>query len=201
MGKRRGWDGSPPADDTEARKKIIAAALVCIERRGPAHTTLSDVAVDLGITRRTVYRYFATTEELFTAVAETALDSWIPRIEAITSGALDVTELLVELVAHIIEELPNEPLLTLLLASDHMTLFSRQMLQPTQIARGRTILRHTRIDWAALSYDDATIDELVEFLLRNIQSMIVAPPEPPRTGAQLRAYLRRWIAPALKPNT
>ena len=45
MGKRRGWDGSPPADDTEARKKIIDAALVCIERRGPAHTTLSDVAV------------------------------------------------------------------------------------------------------------------------------------------------------------
>ena len=143
MGKRRGWDGSPPADDSEARKKIIDAALVCIERRGPAHTTLSDVAIDLGITRRTVYRYFATTEELFTAVAETALDSWIPRIEAITSGALDVTELLVELVAHIIEELPTEPLLTLLLASDHMTLFSRQMLQPTQIARGRTI-RATR---------------------------------------------------------
>jgi AcrR family transcriptional regulator len=201
MGKRRGWDGSPPADDTEARKKIIDAALVCIERRGPAHTTLSDVAVDLGITRRTVYRYFATTEELFTAVAEVALDSWIPRIEAITSGALDVTDLLVELVAHIIEELPNEPLLTLLLASDHMTLFSRQMLQPPQIARARTILRHTRIDWAALGYDDAAIDELVEFLLRNIQSMIIAPPEPPRTGTQLRAYLRRWIAPAFKPST
>jgi hypothetical protein len=31
--------------------------------------------------------------------------------------------------------------------------------------------------------------------------MIIAPPEPPRTGTQLRAYLRRWIAPALKPNT
>jgi AcrR family transcriptional regulator len=30
---------------------------------------VSDVAEALGITRRTVYRYFAGTEELFTAVA------------------------------------------------------------------------------------------------------------------------------------
>ena len=31
------------------------------------------------------------------------------------------------------------------------------------------------------------IDELVEFLLRIIQSMVIAPPEPPRSGAELRA--------------
>lgn len=38
----------------------------------------------------------------------------------------------------------------------------RMVLTPNEIARSRTILHHTRIDGAALRYDDATIDELVE---------------------------------------
>jgi hypothetical protein len=53
------------------------------------------------------------------------------------------------------------------------------------------------IDWAALGYDDHTIDERVEFLLRIIQSMVVAPADPPRSSAELRAYLHRRIGPAL----
>ena len=79
--------------------------------------------------------------------------------------------------------------------------FGRALLEvanlPDVIARCRTMLRHTHIDWAAIGYNDRTLDELIEFLLRNIQSMIVAPTDPPRSGALLRAYLRRWIGPAL----
>jgi hypothetical protein len=84
-----------------------------------------------------------------------------------------------------------------LLANDRSNSFSRMMLAPNEIARCRTILQHTHIDWASLGYDDATIDELVEFLLRMIQSMVVAPSEPPRSSTELRAFLRRWIGPAL----
>ena len=97
----------------------------CVERRGAAQTTLSDVADALGITRRTVYRYFAGTEELFTAVAEVALEGFITQVEGITAD-LDVTEQLVEVVAYIIERLPHEPQLTLLLANDRSNTFSRR---------------------------------------------------------------------------
>ena len=58
---RKGWAGTPPADDAEARKRIIDAALRLVDRRGAAQTTVSDIADALGITRRTVYRYFAGT--------------------------------------------------------------------------------------------------------------------------------------------
>jgi AcrR family transcriptional regulator len=192
---RKGWAGSPPADD-EARKRIIDATLRNIERRGPAQTTVSDVADLLGVTRCTVYRYFATTEELFAAVADVALRGFVAQIQTITAD-MDVTEQLIEVVAHIIERLPDEPLLALLLANDRSNQFSRRMLLPDEIARCRTILEHTHIDWAALGYDEQTLDELVEFLLRIIQSMVIAPPEPRRSSAELRAYLRRWIGPAL----
>ena len=194
---RKGWGGAPPADDAEARKRIIDATQTMIDERGAGATALADVADALGITRRTIYRYFTGTEDLFTAVAEVSLEGFVTDVGAMTAN-LDVTGQLVEVVAHIIERLPHEPLLELLLANDRTNSFSRGMLTPDVIARCRTMLRHTHIDWATIGYDTDTLDELIEFLLRNIQSMIVAPTDPPRSGARLRAYLRRWIGPALK---
>jgi AcrR family transcriptional regulator len=193
---RKGWAGSPPTDDTEARKRIIDTALRLVDRRGAAQTTVSDIADELGITRRTVYRYFAGTEELFTAVAEVALGSFVAQVDQLVAD-MDVTSQLVEVVAHIIERLPHEPQLVLLLANDRSNTFSRAMLTADVIARCRAILHHARIDWNQLGFGDHTIDELVEFLLRIIQSMVIAPSDPPRTGAELRAYLHRWIGPAL----
>ncbi|KWX68463.1 TetR/AcrR family transcriptional regulator [Mycobacterium sp. NAZ190054] len=195
---RKGWAGSPPRDDDDARKRIIDAALRCIERRGPAQTSLADVADELSITRRTVYRYFATTEELFTAAAEIAMDGFVTRIEKLTADIDDVAGQLVEVVAFIVERLPDEPLLTLLLENDRTNQFSRRMLSPSVIERCRIILRHSRIHWDDLGYrSDADLDELIEFLLRIIQSMVIAPHEPPRNGAALRAFLHRWVGPAL----
>jgi AcrR family transcriptional regulator len=193
---RKGWAGMPPSDDDEARKRIIDTTLRIVDRSGAAQTTVSDVADALGITRRTVYRYFAGTEELFTAVADVALQGFVAQVEKI-SADMDVAEQLVEVVAYIIERLPREPQLALLLANDRSNSLSRNMLGTNTIARCRTILQQTHIKWADLGYDDHTIDELVEFLLRTIQSMVVAPPEPARSSAALRAYLHRWIGPAL----
>jgi AcrR family transcriptional regulator len=197
---RKGWAGSPPADDAEARKRIIDTALRLVDRRGAAQTTVSDIADGLGITRRTVYRYFTGTDELFTAVAEVALGSFVAQIDQLVAD-MDVASQLVEVVALIIERLPHEPQLALLLANDRSNMFSRAMLTPEVIARCRVILRHARIDWGQLGFDEHTIDELVEFLLRIIQSMVIAPPDPPRSSAELRVYLHRWIGPALAAGT
>ena len=167
-----------------------------MDRRGPAQATVTDVADALGISRRTVYNYFASTEQLFTAVAELALQGFVADVKSIIAE-LDVTAQLVEMVAYIIERLPREPQLALLLANDRSNTLSRNMLASSEIARSREFLRQAHIAWAALGYDDRTVDELVEFLLRIIQSMVVAPPETPRSGAELRAYLRRWVGPAI----
>jgi AcrR family transcriptional regulator len=193
---RKGWAGAPPADDDEARKRIIDATLRLVDQRGAVQTTVSDVADALGITRRTVYRYFAGTDELFTAVADIALQGFVEDVQKIIAD-MDVASQLVEVVAYIIERLPREPQLVLLLANDRSNSFSRTMLGPDAIARCNAMLQATHVRWADLGYDDATIDELIEFLLRIVQSMVIAPPEPLRSGVGLRAYLQRWIGPAL----
>ncbi|NTY59113.1 TetR/AcrR family transcriptional regulator [Mycolicibacterium sphagni] len=196
---RKGWGGSPPADDAEARTRIVDAALRLVDRRGAAQTTVSDIADELGITRRTVYRYFTGTDELFAAAAESALGGFVAQIDRVVAD-MDVTGQLVEVVAYIIERLPQEPQLALLLANDRSNMFSRAMLTPDVIARCRAVLHHAQIDWDQLGFDDPMIDELLELLLRTIQSMVIAPPDPPRSGAELRAYLHRWIGPALAPR-
>jgi AcrR family transcriptional regulator len=161
---------------------------------------VAEVATDLGITRKTVYRYFAGTEALFSAVSEVAVDRWIAQLEAATASLEDPRELLVETVAFIIETLPRDPLLSLLLATGHTAVFSEQMLTARSIAMARAILLSRQVDWPALGLDDERLDELVEHLIRVTQSMIVVPPHPPRTGDELRGYLRRWAVPALAPG-
>ena len=192
---RKGWGGAAPADDDEARKRIVDTTLRVLDRRGATQTTVAGIADALGISRRTVYNYFGSTEELFTAAAEVALQGFVADVKDIIRD-MDATAQLVEVVAYAIERLPREPQLALLLANDHANSVSRSILAPSEIARCRQILQLAQIDWTAIGYDDQTFDELAEFILRIIQSMVVAPSDPPRSGANLRAYLRRWIGPA-----
>ena len=62
------------------------------------------------------------------------------------------------------------------------------------------MVRRFDVDWAGLGYSDADLDELVEHLLRIIQSFVIDPGRPPRQGAELRGYLRRWVGAAIQPS-
>ena len=56
--------------------------------------------------------------------------------------------------------------------------------------------RHFDIDWEHYGFDESGLDELNEFGLRVLQSFLADPGRPPRSGADLRRYLTRWIGPA-----
>ena len=59
------------------------------------------------------------------------------------------------------------------------------------------MLRRFDVDWAGLGFTDDDLDELAEHLLRIIQSFVIDPGRPPRTGEDLRDYLRRWVGAAV----
>jgi hypothetical protein len=59
------------------------------------------------------------------------------------------------------------------------------------------MLRRFDVDWTACGYSDTDLDELAEHLLRIIQSFVIDPGRPPRTGQALRVYLRRWVGGAV----
>jgi AcrR family transcriptional regulator len=50
------------------RDRLLAAAERCIERHGIAKTTMEDIALEAGMSRPVVYRYFSDREDLFIAI-------------------------------------------------------------------------------------------------------------------------------------
>jgi AcrR family transcriptional regulator len=53
-----------PTSADEARERILAAAERCIDRHGIRKTTMDDVACEVGMSRPSVYRYFADRDDL-----------------------------------------------------------------------------------------------------------------------------------------
>jgi hypothetical protein len=68
------------------------------------------------------------------------------------------------------------------------------------ISFGRSILQRFDVDWAAAGFAEGRLDELVEIMLRTLQSLIVDPGRPPRTGLELRRFLEDWIAPSVRAH-
>ena len=64
--------------------EILAAALASFAERGFAATRLEDVAARAGISKGTLYLYFAGKEELFEAVVRATLVPNLERLEALT---------------------------------------------------------------------------------------------------------------------
>jgi AcrR family transcriptional regulator len=175
----------------------------CIDRHGPAKFTLRDVALELGIIRQTVYRYYPSTDELFTAVGQAAVLSFVDELTKHLQCFTRPADWVVEALASAVERLPATPYLTLLLAVGRPAPFTRGVTSSVSMEVGRELFNRSPIDWETAGYDDHRLSELIELMLRLLQSMTVDPPDPPRAGPELREYLERWIAPAvaIRPST
>ena len=194
--RTHGWSGSAPASDEEAVARILAAASKAIDTHG-ADISIADVARTLGVTRQTVYRYFPSTDALLSAAATNAASGYLDRLADHLAGIADPADAVVEGIATTLEWLPKDKHVGLLLGPDRAGGFSADVTSDVAVDFARTMLGRFDVNWAGLGYTDADLDELAEHLLRIIQSFVIDPGRPPRTGPQLRRYLRRWVAPAL----
>jgi AcrR family transcriptional regulator len=194
--RTHGWGGSAPASDEEAVARVLAAAGEVIDTHG-ADFTIADVARNLGVTRQTVYRYFPSTDALLIAAATRAASGFLERLTSHVAGLTDPADAAVEAIATTLELLPQDNRLGLLLSPDRHNAFSADVTSDVAIGFARTMLSRFEVDWHAAGFG-GEIDELAEYLLRIIQSFVVDPGRPPRHGDALRAYLRRWVAPALE---
>ena len=194
--RTHGWSGSAPATDEEAVARILAAANKAIDTHG-ADLSIADVARTLGVTRQTVYRYFPSTDALLQAAAMQATTGFLDRIAARVAGMTDPAEAVTEGIATAVETLPQDKHMGLLLGPERAGAFSAEITSDVALAFGVSMLGRFDVDWAAAGFGDDDLTELAEHLLRTIQSFTLDPGRPPRQGAQLRRYLRRWVGAAL----
>lgn len=199
--RSHGWAGSPPADAVEARARILAATRERLAEFGT--TSTAEVAERIGVTRQTVYRYFPTTEELLNAAATEAVASMTANLvdhvrDHLAAHGGDSGDAVVEGVAYVYEHLHDDPALNRLLAPGRVSRTVSDLTSTSSIELGRTLIRAFGVDWEALGWDEIRERELVEHLLRMLQSFVLDPGEPARSPDELRAYLQRWLAPALR---
>jgi AcrR family transcriptional regulator len=190
--RTHGWAGSAPATDDEAVARILTAAGKAIDERG-AEFSIADIARTLGVTRQTVYRYFPSTDALLVAAAVHAASDFLDRLAAHLQGITDPVEAVTEAIATALEWLPKDKHIGLLIAPGRADAHTESVTSDVAMQFANAVLRRFDVDWISLGFADEDLDELAEHLLRIIQSFVIDPGRPPRSGEALRAYLRRWV--------
>lgn len=196
--RTHGWSGSAPATDDEAIARILDAAGKAIDAKG-ADFSIADVARTLGVTRQTVYRYFPSTETLLVAAAVHAATDFLDRMAIHLQGITDPVDAIAEGIATALEWLPKDKHIGLLIVPGRADAHTESVTSDVALRFANSMVRRFDVDWAGLGFSDADLDELAEHLLRIIQSFVIDPGRPPRQGAELRDYLRRWVGSAVTP--
>jgi AcrR family transcriptional regulator len=195
--RTHGWAGSAPATDEEAVERILIAASEAIDAAG-ASVKITDVARAVGVTRQTVYRYFESVDALLFAAAVHSASAFLDRVYEHVAGITEPDAALVEGIAFVLEALPEDKHMSLLLAPDRANALGPAVTSELAVQLAQPLLRRFDVDWAAHGFDDDEVDELAEFVLRILQSFVVDPGRPHRTGPDLRRFLDRWVGPALR---
>jgi hypothetical protein len=103
-------------------------------------------------------------------------------------------------VAYVYEHLRDDPALNRLIAPGRISTTLAGLTAPSSIALGRSLLAGLPVDWAEAGVEGDEQRELVEHLLRTLQSLVMDPGDPERSPAELRAYLKRWVSPAVRAH-
>lgn len=190
---REAWDGNPP-QRTAARERLLEVAARCVARDGIAGTGIAHVALEAGVSRPTVYRYFKDREELVRSVLLQAGLRLGNEVREHVARFDDPADKVVEAAVFTLKEVKENPVLRQVwneAAFDANVL--RGFTQPASIA-------FTRVAFAdiieAAGWDEATTTEAMEYTLRMILSFL-ASPDPRRSDQEMRQFMRRRLVPAL----
>ena len=185
------WSGDLPADSDDARQRILEAAVRCVSRVGVERTSTALIAREAGVSRPTLYAYFANREEIVVQAAEQAVLAIIVRLQEHCRGFASPADRVIEALMFAVEQIRSEPAMAVYyepgnvrlgpLGSDEIY-FATEALGPA--AEISAELRG--------SMADAT-----ELFARQMISMLTRGPATLRTPSEDRAYLHRWLPRAL----
>ena len=87
---------------SKTRQKLIDIARQLFAKRGVANTTMNDIAVASGKGRRTLYTYFNSKEEVYSAVIESELERLSDKLDEVAAMKMRPLDKVIELIyAHL----------------------------------------------------------------------------------------------------
>ncbi|MDN4160190.1 TetR/AcrR family transcriptional regulator [Nocardioides abyssi] len=88
---------------TERRQQIVSRAAGLFDKTGYSSTTMDDIAKEVGVAKPTLYHYFPSKDDILHAIHEEFIDLLIDRHEARSETGLRAEQLLLEVMADILE--------------------------------------------------------------------------------------------------
>src|SRR3984893_9245644 len=184
------------ADD--ARERILAAAERCIDRHGIRKTTMDDVACEVGLSRPSVYRYFADRDDLLIELITRHARALLGRARKSISRQSSLADQIVQTVPSRAADRRHDPLTRHVIDPDGTSLGRRM------IASGTTEMMRSEM-WDPVLDAAVANNELLPGLPRsdihlwlgNVTKMVMRGLED--GDGDLRRYrsiLRRFVAPA-----
>lgn len=143
--RKSAWQGSVPHNETEARDRLLDATERCVRRDGVEGTSLASVAAEAGVSRRTVYRYFASGQELLAAAEIRAGGGLLDRIRRAADPKLEPRERLLRALVTFVQQAPADPLLSRYL--------DPETFDPAAVLNDDTV-RRALVQFAALYYGE-----------------------------------------------
>src|ERR1700758_2600811 len=114
-----------PTGTDDARERILAAAERCIDRHGIRKTTMDDVACEVGLSRPSVYRYFADRDDLLIELIARHGRVLVDRARKSISRQGSLPDQIVESLLYIADHARRDPLTQYSIDSDATNLGRR----------------------------------------------------------------------------
>jgi AcrR family transcriptional regulator len=203
MSRRSHSGPTPPTGTDDIRERILAAAERCIDRHGVRKTTMDDIASEVGLSRPSVYRYFADRDDLLVELITRHGRALLDRAHKTISQQSSLPDQIVESLLYIADHGRRDPL-------------TRYLIDPDGTSTGRQMIASGTSETITAELWDPYLDAA----LANNE----LPPELPRSDIYLwisnvgkmlmrgledgdgdlkryRSMLRRFLAPAFAGET
>jgi AcrR family transcriptional regulator len=198
MPRRSPTEPAAPASTGDARERILAAAERCIDRHGIRKTTMDDVACEVGLSRPSVYRYFADRDDLLIELITRHARALFARARKSISRQTSLPDQIVETVLFTAEHARRDPL-------------TRHVIEPDGTSLGRRMIASGTTEMCRAEMWDPILDAAVAnnelppglprsdiyLWLGNVALMVMRGLED--RDADVRRYrsiIRRFVVPA-----
>ena len=182
----------------EARERILAAAERCIDRHGIRKTTMDDVACEVGLSRPSVYRYFADRDDLLIELITRHARALLDRARRSISRQGSLADQIVEAILYTADHARRDPLTRHILDPDGTSL-GKRMVASGASERCRAEMWDPILD-AALANNELPFGlprSDIHLWLGDVTKLVMRGLEDGEADVRrYRSILRRFVVPA-----
>jgi AcrR family transcriptional regulator len=186
------------ASTDDARERILTAAERCIDRHGIRKTTIDDIASEVGLSRPSVYRYFADRDDLLIELNIRHARALINRAQKSMSRQSNFPDQIVEGLLYVADHARRDPL-------------TRHAIDPDGTSLGRRMIASGTSEMLRAEFFDPYLDAAVansqlpqgvaradiHLWLGNLVKALMRGLEDGEADLKrYRSMLRRFVAPA-----